>query len=86
MTHQRIGKYAGSSVFRSARRAAWDSKPWQDRQFLLDAHGSRQFLAPTARECKGFEAPRTDWGELAAVIVFGVGFAILVWQPWRHLP
>ena len=62
------------------------ARNWRTNQIELELHGSQRFLAPTARECRGFEAPRTDWGELAAVIVFGVGFAILVWQPWRHLP
>ena len=84
MTHHRIGKYAGPSVFRP-RPARWDSKPLADRQWLINQHHSRPFLAPTARECAGFRPERTDWSEIAIVIVCGVGFAVLVWQPWRYL-
>ena len=74
-------------VFRAhpARKASWDRKPWHARQFLIDQHGSRPFMAPTARECRGFEPERTDWSELTIVIVFVVGFAVLVWATWRYL-
>jgi hypothetical protein len=61
-----------------ARRQSWDSKPWADRQWLIHTHGSRQFLAPTARECKGFEPERTDWSEITIIIVCCVGFALYV--------
>ena len=62
------------------------ARNWRTNQIELELHGSQRFLAPTARECKGFDPERTDWSELTIVIVCGVGFAILVWQPWRYLP
>ena len=65
--------------------AVFRPRSWRANQIQLELHDSQKFLAPTARECKGFRPERTDWSELTIVLVCVVGFALYVWRPWRYL-
>ena len=72
-----MNRYGVPAVFR-IRKEKWKDRPWQDRQWLLHTHHSTQFLKGVPRECPGVEDGRLEWKELAAIIVCGVGFVVLV--------